>query len=117
RKFRRYERIASAGIGGADRAIIPKVSLEFSPLGFPNSLFLKAFSLACRRIVWFAVVLVTIAGCSLLHPAPKLSVPDVGGFIVKGRLAVHQGNDGFASTFMWQHAVGHDEIELWGPLG
>jgi len=30
---------------------------------------------------------------------------------------VHQGSEGFASSFLWQHAVGHDEIELWGPLG
>lgn len=84
---------------------------------FPNSLFLKAFSLACRRIVWFAVALVTIAGCSLLQPKPELAVPDVGGFVVKGRLAVKQGDDGFASNFLWQHATGRDEIELWGPLG
>jgi outer membrane lipoprotein LolB len=86
-------------------------------LGFPNSLFLKAFSFACRRIVWFVVVLVTIAGCSLLHPTPKMSAPDVGGFVVKGRLAVHQGDDGFASTFLWQHAPDRDEVDLWGPLG
>jgi outer membrane lipoprotein LolB len=86
-------------------------------LSLPNSLFLKAFSLVCGRIVWFAVALVTLAGCSLLRPAPELSVPDVGGFVVKGRLAVRQGDDGFSSTFVWQHAIGHDEIELWGPLG
>jgi len=109
--------MAIDGFVEADRAIIPKVTLEFSPLVFPNSLFLKAFSLACRRIVWFVVALVTIEGCSLLHRAPELSVPDVGGFVVKGRLAVHQGNDGFTSTFLWQHAIGRDEIELWGPLG
>ena len=46
-----------------------------------------------------------------------MSAPDVGGFVVKGRLAVHQGDDGFASTFLWQHAPGRDEVDLWGPLG
>jgi outer membrane lipoprotein LolB len=86
-------------------------------LSLPNSLFLKAFSFASRRVGWFAVVLVTLAGCSLLRPSPELSVPDVGGFVVKGRLAVRQGDDAFSSSFIWQHAVGHDEIELWGPMG
>ena len=86
-------------------------------MSLPNSLFLKAFSFPCRRIGWFAVVLITLTGCSLVHRAPELSVPDVGGFVVKGRLAVRQGDGGFSSSFLWQHALGRDEIELWGPLG
>lgn len=101
----------------ADGAIIPKVVPEFRALLLPNSLFLKAFSLPCRRIGWFVVVLVTITGCSLLQRAPQMTVPDVGGFVVKGRLAVRQGDDGFASSFLWQHAIGRDEIDLWGTLG
>jgi outer membrane lipoprotein LolB len=82
-----------------------------------NPLFLKAFSIGCRRIVFFGVVLVTVAGCALLKSEPKMSAPDVGGFAVKGRMAVRQGDDGFTSSFLWQHASGRDEIDLWGPMG
>ena len=32
-------------------------------------------------------------------------------------MAVRNGDDGFTSSFVWQHAVGRDEIDLWGPLG
>ena len=82
-----------------------------------NPLFLKVFSNGCRRIAFCCVVLVTVAGCALLHPEPKLEAPEVGGFAVKGRMAVRNGDDGFTSSFVWQHAVGRDEIDLWGPLG
>ena len=81
-----------------------------------NPLFLKAFS-GCRRVPLYIVVLVTVAGCAWFRHEPALSVPDVGGFAVKGRLAVRQGDDGFTSNFRWQHATGHDEIDLWGPWG
>ncbi len=63
------------------------------------------------------MVFVTVAGCALLRPEPKLGAPDIGGFAVKGRMAVRQGDDGFTSSFVWQHATGRDEIDLWGPLG
>jgi outer membrane lipoprotein LolB len=82
-----------------------------------NPLFLKAFSIWCRRIVFFAVVLVTAAGCAVLGGGPKSPAPDVGGFVVKGRMAVRNGNDGFTSSFLWRHASARDEIDLWGPLG
>lgn len=82
-----------------------------------NPLFLKAFSIGCRRIVFFAVVLVTVAGCTLFGTGPKISAPDVGGFAVKGRMAVRNGADGFTSSFLWRHANGRDEIDLWGPMG
>ncbi len=82
-----------------------------------NPLFLKVFSSGCRRIAFCAVVLVTVAGCALLKPEPKIGAPEVGGFAVKGRIAVRNGNDGFTSSFVWQHAAGRDEIDLWGPLG
>jgi outer membrane lipoprotein LolB len=82
-----------------------------------NPLFLKAFSNGCRHLAFYTVVLVTVAGCALLRPEPKLAAPDVSGFAVKGRMAVRQGDDGFTSSFVWQHAVGRDEIDLWGPMG
>lgn len=82
-----------------------------------NPLFLKAFSNGCRRLVFFVVVLVTVDGCTLFGGGPKISTPDVGGFAVKGRMAVRQGDDGFTSSFLWQHTKGHDEIDLWGPMG
>ena len=84
---------------------------------FPNSLFLNVFSIRCRRILGWVVVLVTLAGCSLLSPAPEMAVPELGGFAVSGRLAVRHADDGFSSSFLWQHATHLDEIELWGPLG
>ena len=64
-----------------------------------NPLFLKVFSNGCRRIGACSVVLVTVAGCATLRPGPKLSAPDVGGFAVKGRMAVRKGEDGFTSNF------------------
>ena len=81
-----------------------------------NPLFLKAFS-RCRRVALYVVVLVTVGGCTGFRHEPPLSVPDVGGFAVKGRLAVRQGDDGFTANFRWQHATEHDEIDLWGPWG
>jgi outer membrane lipoprotein LolB len=81
-----------------------------------NPLFLKAFS-RCRRIGAYIVVLVTVGGCAALRNEPPLAVPDVGGFAVKGRLAVRQGDDGFTANFSWQHSASYDEIDLWGPWG
>lgn len=46
-----------------------------------------------------------------------MTLPELGGFAVTGRLAVRQADDGFSSSFLWQHATNLDEIELWGPLG
>jgi outer membrane lipoprotein LolB len=106
-----------SGIVAAKRRHHTKGCAGVLPLAFPNSLFLNVFSLGCRRIATWAVVLVTLAGCSLLRPAPEMAIPDVGGFAVTGRMAVRQANDGFSSSFMWQHAADLDEIELWGPLG
>ncbi len=82
-----------------------------------NPLFLKAFSTRCRRFAFFGVALVTFGGCSLLRGGPSMSIPDVGGFAVKGRLAVRQADDGFSASFLWQHANDRDEIDLWGPIG
>ncbi len=82
-----------------------------------NSLFLKAFSNECRRIVFFGVVLVTLAGCTLFGGGPKISTPGADGFAVKGRMAVRNGDDGFSSSFLWNHTKGRDEIDLWGPMG
>ncbi len=80
-----------------------------------NPLFRKAFS-RCRRIGAYIVVLVTVAGCASVGKGP-LPVPDVGGFAVKGRLAVRHGDDGFTANFRWQHSASNDEIDLWGPWG
>lgn len=82
-----------------------------------NPLFLKVFSNGCRCIGFFGVVLVTLAGCTLFGGGPKIATPDVGGFAVKGRMAVLHDGDGFTSNFLWQHVKGHDEIDLWGPMG
>ncbi len=82
-----------------------------------NPLFLKAFSIRCRRIAFFGVALVALGGCALLRGGPSMSIPDVGGFAVKGRIAVRQADDGFAGNFLWQHAKDRDEIDLWGPIG
>ena len=81
-----------------------------------NSLFLKVFS-ACRRIAFYSVVFVTVAGCAWLQNEPELSAPDIGGFAVKGRMAVRQGTEGFSANFQWRHAGARDEIDLWGPIG
>jgi outer membrane lipoprotein LolB len=81
-----------------------------------NPLFLKAFSMRCLRIVCFGVAIVTLASCALFGGGPKLAVPEVG-FVVKGRMAVRDGDDGFSSSFLWQHREGRDEIDLWGPMG
>jgi outer membrane lipoprotein LolB len=81
-----------------------------------NPFFLKVFSNGCRRFVGWVVVSITLTGCAWLQ-GPKATAPESGGFSVKGRLAVRHGDDGFTSNFLWQHAVGRDEIDLWGPMG
>jgi outer membrane lipoprotein LolB len=68
-------------------------------------------------MIGLGLALVTMSGCSLLGGGPKPESVEVGGFAVKGKLAVRLPEDGFSSSFLWQHAPGHDEIELWGPLG
>ena len=82
-----------------------------------NSLFIKVFSLVCRRVIGLAIALVTVSGCTALRGGPELESVGIGGFVVKGKLAVRLPDDGFSSSFLWQHEPGHDEIELWGPLG
>ncbi len=79
---------------------------------FPN-----VFSNECRHLVGCVVVLVTMNACALLSGGPKIGAADVGGFAVKGRMAVRHGEDGFSSNFLWQHASDRDEIDLWGPIG
>src|SRR5512138_2386955 len=79
--------------------------------------FLKAFSNGCRRVGGFVVVLFTLHGCAVFSGGPKITPADVGGFAVKGRIAVRHGDDGFASNFLWRHATQRDEIDLWGPVG
>jgi outer membrane lipoprotein LolB len=81
-----------------------------------NPFFLKVFSNGCRRIVGWLVVSITLTACAWLQ-GPKPTAPDIGGFSVKGRLAVRHGDDGFTSNFLWQHWVDRDEIDLWGPVG
>jgi outer membrane lipoprotein LolB len=68
-------------------------------------------------MIALCLALVTVWGCSALRGGPEPEFVEVGGFAVKGKLAVRLPNDGFSSSFLWQHAPGHDEIDLWGPLG
>jgi outer membrane lipoprotein LolB len=67
-------------------------------------------------VIGWTLACVTVSACSVLR-GPQPGVVEVGGFSVKGKLAVRLPDDGFTSSFLWQHAPGHDEIELWGPLG
>jgi outer membrane lipoprotein LolB len=64
-----------------------------------------------------ATALVVVGGCSALRGGPEAGPVAVCGFAVKGKLAVRLPDDGFSSSFLWQHAPDRDEIELWGPLG
>ena len=82
-----------------------------------NPFFLKVFSNECRHLAVCLVVAVTVGGCTWFQTGPKIGAADVGGFAVKGRMAVRHGDDGFSSNFLWQHAPNRDEIDLWGPVG
>ena len=82
-----------------------------------NPFFLKVFSNGCRHLVGWLVVSVTLSGCAWFQSGPQIGAAEVGGFAVKGRLAVRRGDDGFTSNFLWQHATDRDEIDLWGPMG
>jgi len=78
-------------------------------------LFLKVFSSAFGRTLFVFATLAGIVGCSALAPRP-LPTPDEG-FVVSGRLALRNGEEGFSSNFIWEHAAEDFVIELWGPLG
>jgi outer membrane lipoprotein LolB len=70
---------------------------------------------ACAAI--FALVL---SACASLPSPPvaeaPLSTADTP-FTIGGRMSARHGNAGIAGGFSWQHASGHDAIELSTPLG
>lgn len=51
-------------------------------------------------------------GCVSRPPAPP-----IGGFQLKGKVAVEDSGERFSASFLW-HQVGPEyDIDLWGPLG
>ena len=76
--------------------------------------------IASRVARAFAVVVV-VAACAPLPPAPESSAVDraalAAPFSAEGRLSARRGNEGIAGQFAWQHESAHDRIDLTTPLG
>jgi outer membrane lipoprotein LolB len=53
------------------------------------------------------------AGCASLRVPP----PEPGGFILRGKLAVVEGDQSVSARFLWRQSGDHFAIDLWGPLG
>jgi outer membrane lipoprotein LolB len=58
-----------------------------------------------------------VASCATAPPAPV--APDAADrpFVLEGRLSAKRGSEGFAGSFVWQHASERDVIALNSPLG
>lgn len=57
--------------------------------------------------------LVSAAGCTGL---PRTG-PAEGGFHLRGKMGVVQGEESFSARFLWQQEGRRFTIDLWGPLG
>jgi outer membrane lipoprotein LolB len=53
------------------------------------------------------------AGCGSL---PRHG-PAEGGFHLRGKMGVVQGEESFSARFLWQQQGGQFTMDLWGPLG
>jgi outer membrane lipoprotein LolB len=66
-------------------------------------------------------IVVVVAACAPLRPAPESSVVDraalAAPFSAEGRLSARRGNEGIAGQFAWQHESARDTIDLTTPLG
>lgn len=64
-------------------------------------------------LVFLALLLVLLAGCASL-PSPG---PVDGGFNLRGKIGVVEGNESFSARILWQQREEVFSIDLWGPLG
>jgi len=52
-------------------------------------------------------------GCASLRVPP----PEAGGFVLRGKLAVVEGDQSVSARFLWRQSGERFSIDLWGPLG
>ena len=66
------------------------------------------------------IVALALGACASLPAPPASETPLTAAdtpFVLGGRISARRGDAGVAGSFSWQHAQGHDAIELATPLG
>jgi outer membrane lipoprotein LolB len=64
-------------------------------------------------LVYLCFFLLPLAGCSSL---PRTG-PAEGGFHLRGKMGIVQGEESFSARFLWQQQGERFTMDLWGPLG
>lgn len=54
---------------------------------------------------------------AMRHQAHLKHIASIQTFTLKGRIGVQTHSKGFSGGLLWQHAVSHDNIALYSPLG
>lgn len=67
----------------------------------------------CNLLSCLVFSLLIGAGCTTVAPGE----PAAGGFNLRGKLGVVQGDDSFSARFVWQQRGRRFTIDLWGPFG
>lgn len=65
-----------------------------------------------KRWICNALLLLLAAGC-----AGRLPPPEAGGFVLRGKLAVVEGDQSVSARFLWRQSGDRFAIDLWGPMG
>lgn len=58
-------------------------------------------------------LLLSVTACAIRPEAP----PPVGGFELRGKLAVREAGERFSGNFLWRQQGERFDIDIWGPLG
>lgn len=70
---------------------------------------------------YWGVLLVALAGCTILPPetapAPPLEQALIPSFEITGRISVRHEKDGFSGNLHWRHVRGADELVVQSPFG
>jgi outer membrane lipoprotein LolB len=66
-----------------------------------------------KRWIIKALLVLLAAGCATVRVPP----PDPGGFVLRGKLAVVEGEQSVSARFLWRQTGEAFSIDLWGPFG
>jgi outer membrane lipoprotein LolB len=66
-----------------------------------------------KRWLIKALLILLAAGCATVRAPPA----DPGGFLLRGKLAVVDGEQSVSARFLWRQSGEAFRIDLWGPFG